>query len=79
MKAVTLHLDEDIYSRYQALARMRRQTASELIRQAMAEFPLAQKPSKASLIDSPPPKTVGKIYHSWTGRQDLLEDFFDRS
>lgn len=39
MKAVTVHLDEEVYSRFKTLARMRRQTTSELIRQAMAEFP----------------------------------------
>jgi hypothetical protein len=78
MKAVTVHLDELVYARYQRLAKLRRQTASELIRQAMAEFPLVPKPSRTSIIESPPPKSMGKISPPWKGRQDLLEDFLDR-
>jgi hypothetical protein len=76
MKAVTVHLDEQIYARYQKAAKLQRQTTSELIRQAMAEFPLVVEPLRVSILKFAPPKSVGKVSRPWKGRQDLLDDFF---
>jgi predicted transcriptional regulator len=78
MKAVTVHLDDPVYREFQKAARKARRSTSELIREAMEAYrrPLVKKQS--SLAEAGPAASVGQILPPQEGREDLLEDFFDR-
>jgi predicted CopG family antitoxin len=78
MKAVTIHLDESVYSEFQKLARKSKRTASELIREAMDLYRQKVKKNSSSLIDSPPAASVGGILEPWSNRSEMLDNFFDR-
>ena len=75
MKAVTVHLDENIYRDFQQQARKQRRTASELIREAMESYRQRLKPARAPLSESPSPASVGSVRQPWSSRSDLLDDF----
>ena len=75
MKAVTIHLDENIYRDFQQQARKQRRTASELIREAMESYRQRIKPARAPLSLSPAPASVGSVRQPWSSRADLLDDF----
>ena len=75
MKAVTVHLDENIYRDFQQQARKQRRTASELIREAMESYHRRIKPARAPLSESPAPASVGSVRQPWSSRADLLDDF----
>ena len=78
MKAVTLHVDEAVYSRYQREARLRKRSASALIREAMGMY-LAEvsRPEQPSLLDEVEPASVGGIMELPGNREDLLDDFLE--
>lgn len=78
MKAVTIHLEESVYSEFQTLARKSKRSASELIREAMEMYRQKVKKTKHSLIDSPPPTSVGGVLQPWSDRSEMLDGFFDR-
>jgi predicted transcriptional regulator len=79
MKAVTIHVDEPVYDQYKQWARASSRSTSELIREAMAYYRSHSPSSEKSLQEPEAPASVGKILHSWTGREDLLDDFLSRS
>ena len=79
MKAVTLHLDESVYSEFQSLARKSKRTASDLIREAMQNYRDRCKKNTHSLAAAPPPASVGAVFKPFTTREDMLEDYFDRA
>jgi hypothetical protein len=78
MKTVTLHLDEDVYGRYQREARLRKRSASALIREAMGMY-LAElsPPEQPSLLDEVEPASVGRVLDLPGNRADLLDDFLE--
>jgi len=78
MKAVTIHLEESVYSEFQTLARKSKRSASELIREAMDLYRQKVKKNTHSLIDSPPAASVGDILEPWSKRSEMLDNFFDR-
>lgn len=78
MKAVTIHLEESVYSDFQTLARKSKRSASELIREAMDLYRQKVKKTSHSLIDSPPAASVGGVLQHWSKRSEVLDNFFDR-
>ena len=78
MKAVTVHLDDPVYREFQKVARKTRRSTSELIREAMESYRRTLVKKQSSLAEAGPAASVGKILTPWVGREDLLEDFFDR-
>jgi Arc/MetJ-type ribon-helix-helix transcriptional regulator len=78
MKAVTIHLEESVYSDFQTLARKSKRSASELIREAMDLYRQKVKKNTHSLTDSPPAASVGDILEPWSKRSEMLDNFFDR-
>lgn len=78
MKAVTIHLEESVYSEFQKLAQKSKRSASELIREAMELYRQKVKKNTHSLIDSPPAASVGAILEPWPNRSEMLDNFFER-
>jgi hypothetical protein len=79
MKAVTVHLDEAVYRDFQDVARREGRTASDLIREAMADYRRRVIGSgQPSLAEAPPPASVGRVLEPWSGREDLVGDYLDR-
>jgi predicted transcriptional regulator len=78
MKAVTIHLDDPVYREFQKMARKTKRSTSELIREAMETYRRTFVKKQASLAEACPAASVGQILTPWSGREDLLEDFFDR-
>jgi len=78
MKAVTIHLDEPVYREFQILARRAKRSTSELIREAMDSYIRTLSKKRNSLREAAPAASVGAILEIWSGRGDLLSDFFDR-
>lgn len=79
MKVVTLHIDETVYDQYKREARLRRRSASELIREAMGAY-LEEMvaPDRASLLDESVPARVGEIFSLPNSRAELFDDFLER-
>jgi hypothetical protein len=77
MKAVTIHLEESVYSEFQTLARKSKRSASDLIREAMDLYRQKVKKNTHSLVDSLPAVAVGNV-ENWTSRAEMLDNFFDR-
>jgi hypothetical protein len=78
MKVVTVHLDDPVYREFQKIARRSRRSTSELIREAMEAYRRTLAKKQSSLAEAGPAASVGQILTPWVGREDLLEDFFDR-
>ena len=78
MKAVTIHLDDPVYREFQKIARKSKRLTYELIREAMEAYRRTFVKKQTSLSEACPAASAGQILTSWTGREDLLEDFFDR-
>jgi len=78
MKAVTVYLDGPVYREFQKIARRSRRSTSELIREAMEAYRRTLAKKQSSLAEAGPAASVGQILTPWVGREDLLEDFFDR-
>ncbi len=79
MKAVTLHLDEAVYNRVQREARLRKQSASALIREAMGAY-LTEwtPPEQPSLLDEVEPASVEGILDLPSNRAEMLDEFLER-
>ena len=79
MNAVTIHVDEQVYSYFQESARTSQRSTSDLVREAMAEHhDRLKRTRQLSLRDAPAPVSVGEVLQSWRGRTDLLDDYFER-
>jgi predicted transcriptional regulator len=78
MKAVTVHLDDPVYREFQKVARKAKRSTSELIREAMEAYRRTLVKKQSSLAEAGPAASVGQILTPWPGREDLLEDFFDK-
>lgn len=79
MRTVTLHLDEEVYNRYQREAHLRKRSASALIREAMrAYLTELAPPEQTSLLDEVEPASVGKILDLPATRAEMLHEFLER-
>lgn len=79
MKAVTLHVEEDVYDRYKREARLRKRSASDLIREAMGTYLAELAPlEQPSLLDETEAASVGALIDWPERRADLLDDFLER-
>jgi hypothetical protein len=76
MKTITINVSEPIYRDFQSYAKTHDRTASELVRQAMAEYHGAHLQPAASLRDVPP-VSVGKVMRPLTPSDDLLGEMLD--
>lgn len=71
MKTITVNVSEPLYREFQLYAKTHDRTASELIRQAMAEYQSAHMKPTTTLRDLKP-VSVGKILQPFTQDDDLL-------
>ncbi len=78
MKAITLHIEEFVYERYKREARLRKRSASDLIREAMGVYLEVIAPTdRASLLDESVPAQVGEILSLPGSRAELFDDFLE--
>ncbi|MFP4212401.1 MAG: ribbon-helix-helix protein, CopG family [Alkalispirochaeta sp.] len=73
MKMITINVDEGVYRRFQDSATRRNRSASELIREAMAEYADEILAVETSIFDAPPAQ-VGTIYPIPHDEEDLLDE-----
>lgn len=79
MKAITIHVDEPVYKDFQNFARQKQRSTSDLIREAMLQYHnQVTKENQPSILDAPPPRSVGKILKPFSSRAEMLEDFWER-
>lgn len=71
MRPISLHIEEDAYAEFKALAKQKGQSVAALIREAMAGF-LAREGQKTSLLDIPD-YDCGEMLEPWT-RSELFEE-----
>lgn len=71
MKMITINVNETVYRRFQDSAARRNQTASQMIRDAMASYAEEVIPNETSIFDHPP-ASVGSIYRLPSADDDLL-------
>jgi len=80
MKTVTVHVDEAEYAEFRRHARRAGRTASAQLRETIHAFNEKRRgEGLPSLADAPPPVSAGRVRKPWSGREDLLEGFLDRS
>lgn len=79
MKVVTLHVDDQVYKNYQRMARRTKRSTSELIREAMENHQSKLGKKSLRLFQVGAPASVGKISAPWSGREPLLEGYWDRT
>lgn len=79
MKPITLHVDEPVYREFQRLASEQQRSTSALIREAMLEYEARHVTrGKPSLLDPPPPASVGGKGFDLPAREEMLADFLNR-
>jgi negative regulator of replication initiation len=79
MKTITVHVDETQYADFQRNAQRAGRSTSDLLREAMKTFnEKLKRQERTSLVDAPPPASVGKVLKTWTGRAELLGEYFER-
>ncbi len=71
MKIVTLNVDEATYERLQSYANRTGRPASELIREAMADYAERNIPNPESIFDGEP-HHVGSILRDLSDTDDIL-------
>ncbi len=76
MKTITINVSEPVYRDFQRFARARDRTASELIREAMAEFRERRIARSTTLADLSP-VSVGRVLKPLCADDDLLTEMFD--
>ena len=73
MKTITIHVPEEIYRAYQDHAAQTRQSASELIRNAMEEYYHSHLARSGSVFDGEP-TPMGQTLADLSPDDDLLEE-----
>ncbi len=73
MKTITIHVPEETYRAYQDHAAQSRQSASELIRNAMEEYYRAHLARSGSVFDGEP-APMGETLADLSPDDDLLEE-----
>ena len=75
MKPISVHVAEDDYRDFKALATLRGRPIAELIREAMADYLKRESRTSRSVLDIPPYPS-GKMLRSWT-RSELYDEMLD--
>ena len=75
MKTININVSEPVYRDFQRFARARDRTASELIREAMAEF-RERRIARSTTADLSP-VSVGRVLKPMHVEDDLLEEMLD--
>jgi hypothetical protein len=73
MKTITIHVPEETYRAYQDHAAQSRQSASELIRNAMEEYYQAHLAGSGSVFDGEP-APMGQTLAGLSPDDDILEE-----
>lgn len=73
MKTITIHVEEDAYAAFQRRAKEREESASELIREAMAEYAERHFGTGSSVFDHAP-ASVGRMLRPLDPDDDLIEE-----
>ena len=76
MKAVTINAAEPVYAEFQRMARRRRRSTSQLIREAMERYLQEEKQATHSVLDLAP-LSAGSIRKPFDSRGDLAGELFD--
>ncbi len=71
MKMITINVDESVYRRFQDAATRRNRSASELIREAMAQYNEHSIRQATSIFDDKP-ALVGRVTAPLTMDDDIL-------
>lgn len=74
MKAISVHVSEDVYDRFRELAAQRGRPAAELIRAAMEQY-LAEQRGAHSILEVPT-ETCGRALAE-TDREALWDEMFE--
>jgi ribbon-helix-helix CopG family protein len=72
MRAISLHVEDDVYRKLKSLAEGTGRPVAELIRDAMAEY-LARQGGRGRSIFDLPPHPSGALLRPWT-REELLDE-----
>ncbi len=75
MKAISVHVAEDHYRSFKALAALSKRPVAELIREAMAAYLKQERRSPKSVLDIPPHPS-GPMLRAWT-RSELYDEMLD--
>ncbi len=76
MRPISIHVTEDDYRSFKALAALRERPVAELIREAMAAYLEWQRRSRRSVLDIPPHPS-GEMLRDWT-RSELYDEMLGR-
>ncbi len=76
MRPISVHVAEDDYQRFKALAALRERSIAELIREAMASYLERQRRSRQSVLGIPPHPS-GEMLRGWT-RSELYDGMLER-
>lgn len=76
MKPISVHVAEDHYRDFKALATLRGRPVAELIREAMAAYLKRENRTSRSVLDVPPHQS-GKMLQDWT-RSELYDEMLER-
>ena len=73
MKMITVNVDDHVYNRIKTHAEQSGRSASELIREAMAEYESRRIPHRTSIFDSEP-SSVGRVLQDLSSADDILNE-----
>jgi hypothetical protein len=76
MKPISVHVAEDDYRSFKALATLRDRPVAELIREAMAVYLQRESQTSRSVLEIPPHPS-GKMLRRWT-RGELYDEMLER-
>jgi hypothetical protein len=76
MKPVSVHVDEERYEQFRALARRSGRPVAALIREAMNAYVESRRGEGPSLLDLPP-LSAGRPLTGWT-RAEIYDEMFSR-
>ncbi len=75
MKPISVHVGEDDYRSFKALATLRNRPVAELIREAMAAYLERETRTSRSMLDLPPHPS-GNMLRDWT-RTELYDEMLE--
>lgn len=75
MRAISLHVEDEVYRSLKALAEQAGKPVSELIREAMAEY-LGRRVGRGPSLFNIQPHSSGAALKPWT-REELFDEMLD--
>ena len=76
MKAISVHVAEQTYEAFRAIASREGRTIAELIREALSDYLVQQRAAGRSALEIAP-HASGRLRRGWT-RSDLLDEMRSR-